>query len=242
MKNEAVMDQGVERKAAQEKAAQEKAAHQRKIVVRSHSHVIYYYPTILMALFCGFMVPTDGSGIWGGLFLTTFFLNTVVVLFDFTSLRTLFLSLVAAVIGLIVWHFGLDAWISQSLSLLNVRMNAHAFYTFAVFFGFLTVCDVVWSHLNRWEFSANEIKHIQAFAGHTENFPGRGVRFRVVTEDVFERLILGCSTVILTIGKKQIRLENVVLAHRKVRELERFIRSTGIFDDSGDVFDEEDED
>lgn len=209
---------------------------QRKIIVRSHTHVIYYYPTILMAILCSVMVPSDGSGIWAGLFLTTFFINTVVVLFDFNSLRTLFLALVAAVLGLLVWHFGLGWFISQSLSLLNVRMNGHAFLTFAGFFGFLTICDFVWSHLNRWEFSANEVKHVQAFAGHSTNYPGRGLRFRVLTTDVFERLILGSGTVILMMGKKKIRLQNIIMAHSKVRDLERFVRSTGVFSDEEDVF------
>ncbi len=215
---------------------------QRKIVVRSHTPVIYYYPSILMALLCGLMVSADGSGVWAGLFLTTFFANTVVVLFDFNSLRTLFLGLVTAVLGLLIWHFGLGWLISESLSLLHVRMNSHAFFTFAGFFGFLILCDFVWAHLNRWEFSANEVKHIQTFAGHSTNYPGRALNFRVLTTDVFERLILGAGTMVLLIGKKRVRLQNVILAHHKVKELEKFVRSTGVFADDADVFGEDGED
>lgn len=214
----------------------------KKIIVRSHTKVIYYFPTILAALVCGFHAAPDGSHSWAGAFLTLFFLNTVVVLFDFNSLRTLFLTLVSAVIGLVVWHFGWLSSIFSSLAMLDVKMNHHTYYTFAVFFGLLLIGDFVWSHLNRWEFSANEVKHIQAFAGHTANFPGRGLRFQVRTVDVFERLILGAGTLVLLVGKKRIKLHNVILAHHKVKELEKFIRSTGVFSDDEDVFIDDDDD
>ncbi|HAA53993.1 MAG TPA: hypothetical protein DCE42_04525, partial [Myxococcales bacterium] len=82
-------------------------------------------------------------------------------------------------------------------------------------------------------------KHIQAFAGHTANFPGRGLRFQVRTVDVFERLLLGAGTVLLLVGKRKIKLKNVIFAHRKVKQLEKFVRTTGVFADDDDVFDED---
>jgi len=214
----------------------------KKIVVRSHSKAIYYYPTILLALICAWRVPIDGHAIWGNIFLPVFFCNTVVVMFDFNSLRTLFSALTAMVIGFAVWNLGLTPFLSQKLSLVHVEMNTHFYWAFAAFFGLLLIADMVWAHLNRWEFSANEVKHIQAFAGHTANFPGRGLRFQVKTVDVFERVLLGAGTLILSIGKKRVRIQNVVLVNRQVRELERFVRTSGVFADDDDVFMGDDDD
>lgn len=215
---------------------------QKKIVIRSHSKVIYYYPTVLMALVFAFLVPESGSGVWGNIFLPLFFCNTIVVLFDFNSMRTLFFSLVGMVIGLTLWTLDLFGFISQSLSIVNVEMNSHVYGMFATFFGLMLVGDFIWSHLNRWEFSANEVKHIQAFAGHNANYPGRGLRFQVRTINVFERLLMGAGTIVLRIGKKKVRIRNVVLAHYRVRDLEKFVRTTGVFADDEDVFDEDGED
>ena len=210
----------------------------KKITVRSHTKVIYYVPTVLAAIFFGLQAPNGSSG-WSSAFLSIFFLNTVVVLFDFNSLRTLFLTLVFSLIGLTIWHFGWVGFLSSSLAQVNPTMNSHAYFVYAAFFGMLILGDVIWSHLNRWEFSANEVKRIQAFAGHTANFPGRGLRFQVRTVDVFERLLLGAGTVLLLVGKRKIKLKNVIFAHRKVKQLEKFVRTTGVFADDDDVFEED---
>jgi hypothetical protein len=146
------------------------------------------------------------------------------------------------VVGLALWSFNLLAHISPLLSVVDLQMNSHAYAMFAVFFGLLIVGDFIWSHLNRWEFSANEVKHVQAFAGHSANFPGRGLRFQVRTIDVFERLLMGAGTIVLRVGKSKVRIHNVILAHSRVKELEKFVRTTGVFSDEDDVFDEDDDD
>lgn len=220
----------------------DKVKKNKKITIRSHSKAIYYYPTVLLALTFALLVPENGTGIWGNVFLPLFFCNTIVVLFDFSSLRTLFLSLVAMVVGLALWSFDLLSYISPILSVLHLEMNSHVYFMFAFFFGLLIIGDFIWSHLNRWEFSANEVKHIQAFAGHSANYPGRGLRFQVRTVDVFERLLLGAGTIVLRVGKSKVRIQNVIFAHKQVRDLERFVRTTGVFDDGDDVFDDEDDD
>ena len=61
----------------------------RKVVVRSHSKAIYFYPTLLVALLGGWRGSADGSDAWGNLFLVVFLANLLVVLFEFGSLKVL---------------------------------------------------------------------------------------------------------------------------------------------------------
>jgi hypothetical protein len=209
----------------------------RKVVVRSHSKAIYFYPTLLVALLCGFRLPADGSGAWGNLFLTVFLANLLVVMFEFNSLKVLLLSLTGLVLGLAVFSFGMIPWISEHLAQVHHSMNRQGYFLYAGFFGALIFGDVVWAHLNRWEFAANDVKHIQVFTGRTANFPGRGLRFQVHTVDVWERLLLGAGTLLLSLGGKKVEIQNVPLVRGKVQELEKFVRSAGVFNDAEDVFD-----
>ncbi len=214
----------------------------KRLAVRSHSQVIYFFPTLLAAAVSMFMAPSSGAAGSANLFLAVFFGNLLFVLFDFNSLRTLIATLFLLVGGFAAYSFGLMTPLTDRLGLLDATMNTHAFALFALFLGALVLGDYVWSHLNRWEFSANEVKHIQAFRGHTANYPGRGLRFQVRTKDVFERLLLGAGTIVLLVGRKKVLIPNVIFAHRKVRKLESFIRTTGVFTDEDDVFDDDLED
>lgn len=40
------------------------AEQKRKVVVRSHSKVIYFYPTVLAGVLCFSQVPAEGGGVW----------------------------------------------------------------------------------------------------------------------------------------------------------------------------------
>ena len=208
----------------------------RKVVVRSHSKAIYFYPTLLVALVGGWRASADGSDAWGNLFLFVFLANLLVVLFEFGSLKVLLLSLVGLVLGLTVFSFGFLPLVEEQLARIHYSMNRQGYLAYAWFFGGLIAGDFIWAHLNRWEFSANDVKHVQVFTGKTANYPGRGLRFQLHTVDVIERLLLGAGTLVLSLGPKRVEVGNVPFVRRKVRELEKFVRSAGVFLDSEDVF------
>lgn len=219
-----------------ENRARERERAQRKITVRSHTQAIYFYPTMFVAFLAGIYSTASTAGFWGSLFLPVFFANLLVVMFSFNSLRTLLASMAVVLTGFVLWNTGLVPGLTASLAKINPQMNTHFYLATAIFLLVVIISDFIWAHLNRWEFSANEIKHIQAFAGHTANFPGKNLRFQVRTVDVFERLLLGAGTLVLLIGKRKVRIPNVVMARLKIHQLERFIRSTGVFGDNEDVF------
>jgi hypothetical protein len=213
----------------------------RKVVVRSHSKAIYFYPTLIVALLGAWRMPADGNGVWGNLFIVVFLANLLVVLFEFGSLKVLLLGLSGLVLGLTVFSFGFLPLVSEQLSRVHYSMNRQGYFVHAWFFGLLILGDFVWAHLNRWEFSANDVKHVQVFTGKTANYPGRGLRFQVHTVDVLERLLLGSGTLVLSLGPKRVEVENVPFVRGKVRELEKFVRSAGVYLDSDDVFAPEDD-
>jgi hypothetical protein len=206
-----------------------------KVVIRSHGKALYFYPTVLAAVVFAILQDTSSAASWGNLFLPLFFANMIVVMFDFTSIRVLIAVLLITLAGLAIWSFGLAAILSQPLDLIAFQMNRHVYAAFAIFFTTLILVDILWAHLHRWEFTANDIRHIQVFAGSTESFAGQNLRFEASTSDVFERLLCGAGTLTLAFGQRKVVLANVPFVHRKAEILDRFVRTQGIFDDTRDA-------
>ena len=206
------------------------------VTIYSHSPVVYFYPSTIAAFLFAFMSGIEPAANNGGIFLSLFFFNMLVILFDFNSYRSVFITLALSVVGLLLWHFGGFEKIFNFIDKVDIRINRHGFFAFGVFLLLMQLGDFVWAHLNRWIFSANEIKHIRVFEGE-ESFPGRGVSLRRDISDIFEYMLgFGAGAVVITSGKRSIRLNNVLGAQGKIVKIESFIRSAGIYTDDADVF------
>jgi hypothetical protein len=206
------------------------------VTIYSHSPVVYFYPSTIAAFIFGLMSGIEPTANNGGLFLSLFFFNMLIILFDFSSYRSAFITLALSVVGLLLWHFGGFEKIFVFMDKIDIRINRHGFFAFGIFLLLMQLGDFVWAHLNRWIFSANEIKHVRVLEGE-ESFPGRGVTLRREISDIFEYILgFGAGTVLLSTGKKTIRLNNVLGAQSKIVKIESFIRSSGIYSDDADVF------
>ena len=214
----------------------------RKVVIRTHSQVIFYYPTMLLAFFYGASSDNAPDASNAGLFLSVLAFNTFVIHFDFSSYRAALLVATLGAIGVLLWHFEILGGIFVFLENIDFRINNHAFTAIGAIFLFMILCDLLWAQLNRWEFSANEVKHVRFLQGSV-SFPGRGLALRRKIKDLFEYVLgFGAGDVILRVGKKSVRLDNVLVAQRKVQKIESFIRSAGVYNDDIDVFDGDDGD
>jgi len=206
------------------------------VTIYSHSPVVYFYPSTIAAFVFGFMSEADPAAHNGGLFLSLFFFNMLIVLFDFSSYRSAFITLVLSVVGLLMWNLGGFERLFSFVAHIDIRVNNHGFFAFGYFLLLMQLGDFVWAHLNRWTFSANEIKHSRVLEGE-ESFPGRGVALNRKITDIFEYALgLGAGTVEISTGKRTISLENVLRAQSKIAKIESFIRSAGTYSDDADVF------
>ena len=214
----------------------------RKVTVNSHSQVIYYYPTMIAALIMGFQSVNEPASSNAGWFLGLLAFNTFIVHFDFSSYRAALMVTAFSTVGILLWHFELLASIFGFLKEIDFRINNHAFMAIGLTFLFMIICDLIWSHLNRWEFSANEVKHIRFLRGSV-SLPGRGLALRREINDLFEYILgAGAGQVVIRVGKSKVRLSNVLRAQSKVTRIETFVRSTGVYSDEMDVFDDDDGD
>ena len=220
----------------------EESAGQRikKVVIRTHSSVIFFYPVMLFAAYKS-LFPGNMEEGNAGAFLALLFFNMLIVLFDFGTVRSVFIVTLLSLIGVVLWNFELLQVVLVFFQEgADFRMNQSTYVAFTTFFVLMLIGDWIWAHVNRWEFSANQVKHIR-FLQNADNSPGRGLAIRFRINDIFEYILgLGAGTVYLRMGRRRIRLENVLRANTKVTEIERFIRSVGHYDDQGDVFDDED--
>ena len=207
----------------------------KKVVILTHSPVVYYYPSMIYAFIMGAQSQalSDNNAEW---FLLMFFFNTLVVLFDFSTYRSVFITLGLSVIGLLLWNLQVLDTIFGWAEGINLQMNSQAFYAFGFFLLFMLIGDYIWAHLNRWVFGANEVKHVKFLVGEA-SIPGRGLSMRRKITDIFEYILgFGAGTVILSIGRRRVRLRNVIRAQSKISEIEKFIRTAGVYNDDADVF------
>jgi hypothetical protein len=207
----------------------------KRVTVRTHSPVIYYYPSIIAAFYFAVMTPAGEMGS-ADLFLSIFFFNTMVVLFDFSSYRSAFITVALGLVGMLLNHYEMLSSVFTFLKGVDMKMNNEAFYGFGIFMSVLWVGDYIWAHLNRWVFSANEVKHVR-FLDSEFSMPGRGLAIRRKIVDVFEYLLgFGAGTILIRVGRRTIPLRNVIRAQRKIAAIETFIRTSGVYADDSDVF------
>ncbi len=206
------------------------------VTIYSHSPVVYFYPSTIAAFVFAFMSGIEPAANNGGVFLSLFFFNMLIVLFDFSSYRSVFITLALSVVGLLLWHFGGFEKLFGLIDKIDIRVNRHGFFAFGFFLLLMQLGDFVWAHLNRWVFSANEIKHVRVLEGE-ESFPGRGVALKREITDIFEYALgFGAGTVVIATGKRKIRLNHVLGAQGKINKIDSFIRSSGMYSDDADVF------
>lgn len=209
-----------------------------RITVRTHSPVVYYYPSIIAAFYYALTTPS-GQAVSADIFLSIFFFNTLIVLFDFSSYRSAFIIIGLGLVGSLLWNFELLGSIFTFLKDVEMQMNNQAFYGFGIFMALLWIGDYIWAHLNRWVFSANEVKHVR-FLDSEFSMPGRGLAIRRKIVDVFEYVLgFGAGTVLIRVGRRTIPLRNVMFAQRKIEKIESFIRTFGVYSDDADVFGDE---
>jgi len=166
-----------------------------RVVVRPLPKIVFFYPTWLMSAFCAIFHGAPGVDLF---WMVVFFVNLLVIAFDFNEERSLILTL-AVFSGLLgSLYLGWLGPISTWAMALEPSMNA-VFYMMT-FVGFSVIFLFVWikTRFDYWEFRPNEVVHRYGIFPKMKRYSTEDMRWDKTVPDVLERLMLGTGTIMLT--------------------------------------------
>jgi hypothetical protein len=201
----------------QEKADQAKKemeSHRDHIIVRPLPKFVLMYPTLLIALVSGLLLHWNMADprLWTLIFLATFFLNSLVLTFDFDRVTSIAITLFVVVVLLLVRQFQLSLPILSLLQHWEPTASPSFFFGMAVLMSLIFVWILIDTRFDYWEISPNEILHHHGFLGDVERFPAPNMSIKKEIHDVFEFLLLGSGRLIFYPSGKDrpVILDNVV--------------------------------
>ncbi|GJM21191.1 MAG: hypothetical protein DHS20C15_11060 [Planctomycetota bacterium] len=181
------------------------------VIVRPLPKVVYLYLVWLVSLLFGFW-PGDLHAWHGQVWVNVFFLSAVVISFDFNEERSLILVLGVIAVFLAGLYFELLGPVGNWLSSLQPTMDRSFYHVIGG--GFTIIYFFVWlnARFNYWEFRPNEVVHRYGIFPKMKRYSTEDMRWDKTVPDLFERLLLGTGTIILTTPHERhpVRLEHVM--------------------------------
>jgi len=181
------------------------------VIVRPLPKVVFLYLVWLVSLVFGFW-PGEIAAWHGQIWVNVFFLSALVISFDFNEERSLIVVLGVVAVFLLGLYFDLLGPMSAWLQSFKPTMN-HSFYR-VIGGGFTIIYFFVWlnSRFNYWEFRPNEVVHRYGIFPKMKRYSTEDMRWDKTVPDLFERLLLGTGTIILTTPHERhpVRLEHVM--------------------------------
>lgn len=207
-----------------------------KVIVHPWPTMIFMWPSALMALVAGLMTygftPAYASDkFWGGLFLTIFAINMLVVTFDFP--RSTSLTLVLAGVAL-AWLFvelnrryNLIQPLQRFIAGLQLTATPDFYFFFFILYVVLFIGMAIASRFNYWEISNNEMLHHKGMMQDIERYTTEGLQYRKEITDFFEYLLAGSGRIVLhsPAMPTPMILDNVPGVNRIARQLDTMLEA-----------------
>lgn len=203
------------------------ATEPRPVKIWSWPKIVFLYPTFFVAILAGLgsALWNDGASFWGVLFLSVFFVNLLVMAFDFP--RTASLNLLLAVVVLLLaavlvnQRFVFLPFLRDATQGIAPQANAQ-FY--GVFAGSLAVVYllvlIVDFRFDYWLVQPNELIHRRGILGNVSRYPAPGLELQKEITDVFEFFLFGSGRLVIQPTKgPAIVLENVFRVNEKERQI-----------------------
>ena len=194
------------------------ASRKNRVIIREWPKMIFLWPTALVSLLAALVeifVPEWGN-VAGGVFLTCFAFNLVVLTFDFprsTSL-TVFIGIVSLILALVLLNqnYGIIAPLQAWLGSLNVNATRDFYITIFTCMAVLFVGMAVSTRFDYWELHSNELIHHSGLLGDVERFSTAGLKLNTEVNDIFEYLLAGSGRIIMNIpgNARPVVLDNVL--------------------------------
>ncbi len=200
---------------------------QKPVKIWSWPKIVFLYPTFLAAVVAGVgsTLWNDGATFWGVLFLLVFFVNSLVLAFDFprTTSLNLLLAIVVIVLGaiLINQRFVFLPFLRDLTDGIAPRANAQFYLLFAGSLALVYLIVLIIDYrFDYWLVQPNELIHRRGLLGNVSRYPAPGLELQKEITDVFEYFLFGSGRLIIQPTKgPTVVLENVFRINHKEREI-----------------------
>lgn len=199
--------------------------------------IVFLYPTMLAALVAGVgsLLWDGGATGWGVGFVVVFFVNVVVMAFDFprtTSLNLLLLA-IALVLGAILVNQHLVVFLPWLRTLTRgIAPEANAqFYLLVggILAAVYLLVLIVDFRFDYWLVAPNEIVHRRGVFGNVSRYPAPGLELQKEITDVFEYVPFGFGRLVIQPQRgPAIVLENVLGVDKKVRAIQALLDAVNV--------------
>ena len=198
--------------------------------------VVFLYPTMLVAAIAalGTAQWEERAATWGVLFLVVFFVNIVIIAFDFprTASLSLLLLVVALILGGVLLNDRFDFF--PALRALTERVSPRAnsqFYSFiagGLAFVYLVVL-IIDFRFDYWVVYPNESSPRRGILGNVSRYPAPNLQFYKEIDDVFEFFLFGSGRIMIqpTHGPP-IVLENVHRVNHKAKQIQELVDALNV--------------
>jgi hypothetical protein len=224
----------------------------RSVYIRARPKVVFFYPTLLVALLAGFWTLASMAGVAhlgeasltpGRIFWWVFFVNLLGIGFDFTRgefvALVLFFGFSILAIILVDERFDLVAPVQNVLAEVNLRAHPHFYFMIALAIGVALAGVFILGHFDYWEISHNEILHHKGFLGDLERFPAPNLRLTKEIPDLFEYSLFfvlgGTGRIVLHPqgSSRAVVLENVIGVNKIEVRIQTMLASLQVKVDTG---------
>ena len=211
-----------------------------RVLLFAYPKIVFLYPIFLAAIAAAICMavfaprPLDPthrmSTAISTLFLGLFFVNLVILAFDFprTTSLTLFFFVAALVMGLVLlftFHPTLLPAITHVMAAFRPLANATFYWTVAGVLGAILLAVFLTVRFDYWEVRPNELLHHHGILSNLERLSAPNLRIDKEINDVFEYMLLRSGRLILQASneRRAIILDNVPLIDKKEEAIMRML-------------------
>ena len=204
-----------------------------KIIIRSYSKAIFLLPTLIVSIFGWIFqaiidTPTakTPTGWLEIIWITVFFLNMFVVLFDFSSSKFMILVLVLSLATSIIYYTVFPTIFKSSVIEVDIVLGftSHFYIIMTAILSFCLLITAILPYFDYYTIERNELYHRKGLFTEAERWSLNNLQYTKKIPDIFEFLMFRAGTIkfypsktdviilptVLGINKKETQLDYIL--------------------------------
>jgi hypothetical protein len=196
-----------------------------KVILRSYSKVILFYPLLIISfvLFLIQIIMGADEQWLGAIWITVFFINLFIISFDTSSTKFFILLLVIIVLILVfTFIFNPIVIIGKIFSFEVLIVMSYQFYLSCTVI-LIIVLLIAWiaTRFNYWKIERNEVIHKQGIIVSVKRYPTKSLRIEKDIPDLFEFMLLGAGSIQLFFANQEvIHLSTIIKVNKKSKNID----------------------
>lgn len=197
------------------------------VTLRNYPKVIFFYPLFFTSLILWLLqlAITQGGtpiALFGFIWMIVFFINLVIIGFDFSSTKFFILLLIVIIFVLLFFFLVLPNITIEAIPLpreYNIEMTDQFYLVTTLLLGFILLIVIISTRFDYWIIERNEIYHKKGILADADRYPTGSLKLKKEITDVFEFFILKAGSLKLYVKGDDFRLPTVLNINKKIEKI-----------------------